>query len=236
MIKNFTRKIVKKLLYGNRTDCEHYVNHLKKIGVEIGNGTVFYDPVSNVIDEQNPRLLHFGNNVRITHGVIILTHDYSWSVLAGKYGEILGGVAPTYIGNNVFIGTNAIITKGCVIGDNVIIGAGSVVTHNCDNDSIYAGVPAKKIMSLEEFYKKKKNSLVNDLQNIVTNIATNDENQIYSYLREYTPLFIDYKNVQVQQLMKDTGYYDKCMEYYTSHEREYSDFILLISSLNMNQD
>lgn len=44
---------------------------------------------------------------------------------------------------------------GCSIGDNVIIGAGSVVTKDCESNNVYAGNPAHKIMTLEDYYSKR---------------------------------------------------------------------------------
>jgi maltose O-acetyltransferase len=52
---------------------------------------------------------------------------------------------PIAIGNNVFIGTRAIILKGVTIGDDAVIGAGSVVTKNVPAGAIFAGNPAKNI-------------------------------------------------------------------------------------------
>lgn len=50
------------------------------------------------------------------------------------------------IGNDVWIGVNAIITSKCrMIGDGAVIGAGAVVTKNCEPFGIYAGNPAKLI-------------------------------------------------------------------------------------------
>jgi acetyltransferase-like isoleucine patch superfamily enzyme len=49
------------------------------------------------------------------------------------------------IGNDVWIGTRAIINPAVKIGDGAIIGSGSVVTHNVEPYSIVAGVPAKVI-------------------------------------------------------------------------------------------
>ena len=50
------------------------------------------------------------------------------------------------IGNDVWIGVNAIITGNVEeIGDGAIIGAGAVVTHNVRPYEIVAGVPAKVI-------------------------------------------------------------------------------------------
>ena len=51
----------------------------------------------------------------------------------------------TTIGNDVWIGCNAVIMSGVTIGNGAIIGAGAIVTKNVEPYSIVAGVPAKKI-------------------------------------------------------------------------------------------
>lgn len=50
---------------------------------------------------------------------------------------------PVRIGNNVFIGTNAIICKGVSIGENAIIAAGSVVVKSVPANEIWGGNPAR---------------------------------------------------------------------------------------------
>ena len=45
------------------------------------------------------------------------------------------------IKNNVWIGSNLVITSGVVLGPNVIVSAGAVVTKNF-SDCVIAGVPA----------------------------------------------------------------------------------------------
>ena len=49
------------------------------------------------------------------------------------------------IGNNVFLGVNAIVLMGAHIGNNSIVGAGSVVTGKFGDNSVIAGNPAKII-------------------------------------------------------------------------------------------
>ncbi|MBB1269289.1 CatB-related O-acetyltransferase [Shewanella sp. SR44-3] len=49
------------------------------------------------------------------------------------------------IGNDVWIGLNAIILDGVVVGNGAVIAAGSIVTKNVDDYAIVAGVPAKII-------------------------------------------------------------------------------------------
>lgn len=51
----------------------------------------------------------------------------------------------TQIGNDVWIGTRAIIMSGVKIGNGVIIGAGAVVTKDIPDYAIVGGVPAKVI-------------------------------------------------------------------------------------------
>lgn len=149
-------KMIKKLFLKERASSEEYVRFLKKCGVLVGEDVVIFRPFNTVIDVQNPHLLSIGNHVMLTGPVTILTHDYSWSVLKRKYGVICGNQRKTIIGNNVFIGWGSIILGGSTIGNNVIIGAGSVVSGVIESDSVYAGNPARKIMSLDEFYGRRQ--------------------------------------------------------------------------------
>jgi acetyltransferase-like isoleucine patch superfamily enzyme len=57
--------------------------------------------------------------------------------------DYLTEYAPVNIGNDVWIGTAAIIRGGVNIGDGAIIGAGAVVTKDVPPYAIAVGVPAK---------------------------------------------------------------------------------------------
>ena len=123
--------LLKRVVYREKATSETYIKYLRKLGVSIGDDCIFYDPSQSPIDVQYPWMITIGKHVRITAGVKILTHDYSWSVLklmTGHEGEILGACGHVKIGNNVFIGRGTIITRNVTIGNNIIIGAGSVVT------------------------------------------------------------------------------------------------------------
>lgn len=54
-------------------------------------------------------------------------------------------VNPAIIGNDVWIGSNAIILQGVKIGDGAVVAAGAVVTKDVEPFTVVGGVPAKKI-------------------------------------------------------------------------------------------
>lgn len=138
---------------------EDYIRWLSKKGISIGENCYFFSPNTVNVDTQRPWLLKIGDYCKITQGVIILTHDYSRSVLRRVYGDVVGGARQTIIGDNVFLGMNTIVLMGANIGDNVIIGAGSVVSGTIPSNVVAAGVPAKVICSLSEYYKKRKSKM-----------------------------------------------------------------------------
>lgn len=49
----------------------------------------------------------------------------------------------TIIGNDVWIGANAVVMKGIRVGDGAVIGAGAVVTHDVPAWAIVVGIPAR---------------------------------------------------------------------------------------------
>ena len=49
------------------------------------------------------------------------------------------------LGNNIWIGDNALILAGVCVGDGSVIGAGSIVTKDIKPFSVVAGVPARTI-------------------------------------------------------------------------------------------
>ena len=156
-----------KLVYGEKADPDSYVRYLRKKGVRIGERSVIYEPRHTKIDETRPWLIEIGNDVKITRGVVILTHGYDWSVLKVKYGEVLGSAGKVTIGDNVFIGMNTVILKGVTIGNNVIIGAGSLVNKDIPDNSVVAGNPARVITTVDAYLEKRKAAQVAEATELV---------------------------------------------------------------------
>jgi acetyltransferase-like isoleucine patch superfamily enzyme len=87
--------------------------------------------------------LIIGNNCSISAGVHIYSHDsVNWAISGGKEPY---SYAPTFIGNNCYIGPNSVIVKGVTIGDGCIVGANSFVNKSFTVNSKIAGNPAKII-------------------------------------------------------------------------------------------
>lgn len=102
-----------------------------------------------------PWLITLGKNVHITNGVEFLTHDGGTLIFRHLVPD-LEITKPITVGDNVYIGHNAIILPGVTIGNNVIIGAAAVVTKNIPDNSVAVGVPAKVIKTTDEYFEKLK--------------------------------------------------------------------------------
>lgn len=146
-------------LFPRLMKSQDLIDILRREGVEVGTGTVFYYPYSITVDMSRPWMVSIGEYCKITKGVIILAHDYSRSVIRRSHGLIIGEAGITTIGNNVFIGMNSVILMGSTIGNNCIVGAGSVVKGNFPDNSVIAGNPAKVICTLEQYVDKRKNKV-----------------------------------------------------------------------------
>lgn len=82
----------------------------------------------------------------------------------GKSSDRRGGVK---IGNNVFIGMKSTILKGVRIGNNVIIGANSLVNKDVPDNCVVAGNPARVVMSLDQYYEKRKKAQLEEATELV---------------------------------------------------------------------
>ncbi len=66
-----------------------------------------------------------------------------------------------HIGDNVWIGANAVIVPGVNIGKGSVIGAGSVVTKDIPENAVAAGNPCRVLREIGErdrefFYRNEK--------------------------------------------------------------------------------
>jgi carbonic anhydrase/acetyltransferase-like protein (isoleucine patch superfamily) len=108
----------------------------------------------NAVVRGDVHSIRIGNNVNIQDGVVV---------------HCTYKIAPVSIGNNVSIAHNAIV-HGCTIHDNVLVGMGSILMDHVvvesnsiiaagalvtkgtkiESGSVYAGVPAIKIKTIDQ--------------------------------------------------------------------------------------
>lgn len=86
------------------------------------------------LDKTNPKGIHIGEESYVASGAIVFTHDFCRAIHKD-----------THIGKRCFIGANAIIMCGVTIGDEVIVGSNAIVTKDVPDNCIVAGNPAKII-------------------------------------------------------------------------------------------
>ena len=139
-----------------------YEQWLRNQGVVIGKNLRLFNHNSIRFDITTQGLIVIGDNVSITADVSILTHDFCSSVFRRKYYDYVPGRSKVLIGNNVYIGQKAMILRDVTIGDNVIIGAGAIVTKDVPSDSVVAGIPARVVCTLDEYYQKRKAKAVGE--------------------------------------------------------------------------
>jgi maltose O-acetyltransferase len=104
---------------------------------------VFFNVNCVVLDENTVTI---GSNVLFGPGVQLYTASHPLEAQMRRTHKIS---KPISIGDDCWIGGNAIICPGVTIGNGCVIGAGSVVTKDIPDYSMAVGNPAKVIKKLE---------------------------------------------------------------------------------------
>ena len=83
-----------------------------------------------------------GSHVNLAQGITVtaLNHNFSDSTL--RIDEQGVSTTPVVIGDDVWIGANAVVLPGVHIGRHVVVAAGAVVTRDVPDGCVVAGVPA----------------------------------------------------------------------------------------------
>ena len=88
-----------------------------------------------------------GADVQIGTNVQLLTPTHP--IEAGPRRDKWEAAKPIVIGDNVWLGSGAIVLPGVTIGDNTVVGAGAVVTKDLPADVVAVGNPARVIRTLD---------------------------------------------------------------------------------------
>jgi acetyltransferase-like isoleucine patch superfamily enzyme len=114
--------------------------------IEIGD----YTGLSGTVIHSRKRI-SLGRHVKVGANCKIVDHDFHPLDYQKRRDNSAGPeiALEVEIGDDVFIGTNALILKGVKIGNGAIIGAGAVVTKSVPAFTVWAGNPARQIGELK---------------------------------------------------------------------------------------
>lgn len=146
-MSNLLKKAINRVLFRLRSDVT--TTDLIKRGMIVGKN--FNRMHGVILDDSHCWLIKIGDNVTMAPRVHILAHDASTCHHLGyaKIGRV-------NIGNNVFIGADAVILPGVTIGDNCVIGANSTVAKSIPDNVVAAGNPAKVICTIDDYVERNK--------------------------------------------------------------------------------
>jgi len=144
---------------GDAVETGHSV--LVREKVTIGNGSRI--GTFTVIDGN----VKIGENNNIQTGVYIPPGTVIGSnIFMGPYATVTNDRYPptpkitgVTIEDDAVIGSRAVLIAGVKIGRGAVVGAGAVVTKDVASMTVVLGVPAKKVMSREEYDKKQRADL-----------------------------------------------------------------------------
>lgn len=90
--------------------------------------------------------IEIGKNLRLGPGVKIISTNHN----IYNY-DIHDTAKPIKIGNNCWIGANAVILPAVELGDHVIVAAGAVVSRSFPSNCVIGGVPARILKEIGEY-------------------------------------------------------------------------------------
>ncbi|UPS45263.1 acyltransferase [Prevotella sp. E15-22] len=223
---------IRKILALRSSDA--YSKWLRSNGIVIMGG-VHFNPRSTLIDITRPSLVTIGENCYFNSNFTLLTHDYVAKVFIESGRDYLPSSGRVTIGNNVSTGRNVTILKGVTIGDNVFIAAGSIVTKDIPSNSIAAGVPCKVIMSLEDYYQKRKREYEKEAQDYANSIRERykREPRPEDFWEEF-PLFVSGNEVDnYPQIPIKYQLGPSFVRYIKEHKAKYKSFKDFVDSSKM---
>lgn len=197
------------------TETVYLKNVITDLNIEVGDYTIYNDFVNDPRDfEKNNVLYHYpingdkliiGKFCSIACGAKFLFNSANhtqtslstytfplffeeWELEKKNVTKAWDNKGNIIIGNDVWIGYDAIILSGVTIGDGAIIGARAVVTKDVPPYTIVGGVPAKTIR--KRFDEKTIKSLLSlkwwdwPEERIAANIQRIQRGQISEYMEE----------------------------------------------------
>lgn len=89
-----------------------------------------------------------GNYVNLAQGITVTALNHNFEDVTRRIDEQGISTKPVIIGDDVWIGANAVVLPGVTIGRHCVVAAGAVVTKDVPDHSVVGGVPAKILKTL----------------------------------------------------------------------------------------
>ncbi|PKF75406.1 acyltransferase [Chryseobacterium sp. PMSZPI] len=130
-----------------------------------------------------PFLIEIGDETTFSNNVRFINHDGGYNALHffKKY-EDVRAFGRIKIGKQCLLGADTTVMLGVEMGDNCVLGAGSILTTSMPAGTVYAGVPAKFICTIEEYGDKAlKNNVMYPRE------LELDRPKLEAYIKEHLP-------------------------------------------------
>ena len=89
-----------------------------------------------------------GSHVNLAQGITITALNHNFKDKIQRIDDQGVSTNPVIIGDDIWIGANAVVLPGVSIGNHSVVAAGAVVTKDVPPHSLVAGVPAKIIKEI----------------------------------------------------------------------------------------
>ncbi len=162
--KKYRLQLIKELF--KNTGKNYYIEPPFRVdyGFNMSIGENFYANYDCIFLDIAP--IKIGDNVLLGPRVGLYTAGHPVDSVIRNQGFEYG--KSISIGNNVWIGGNAIINPGVSIGNNVIIGSGSIVTKNIPNNVIAVGNPCHVLRKItvedKKYWEHTRNRYLSDVE------------------------------------------------------------------------
>ena len=126
-------------------DFRMKVGNWRNIEFDLDNMNIF-QKVGNYYQGTDAKII-IGKNTWIANGVAIITANHDLENL-----DTHSDASDVVLGEECWIGSNAVILPGVVLGKHTVVGAGAVVTKSfTEGWCVIGGVPARKIKDIKIF-------------------------------------------------------------------------------------
>ena len=90
-----------------------------------------------------------GSHVNLAQGITVTALNHNFEDTGKRIDQQGVSTDPVVIGDDVWIGANAVVLPGVTIGRHCVVAAGAVVTKDVPDYTVVGGVPAKILKTLK---------------------------------------------------------------------------------------